>query len=60
MNPLSVKEIDKEAFAYNYGEFTLSYEGSVVEWNNITLHNRWNATSSLKVVHCKDGDIILN
>ena len=38
---------------------TINYTGTKSQWNNIIKGSYWNYSSSLKTIHCTDGDISL-
>lgn len=57
--PNSVKSIGKDAF-YKCGLLkTINYNGSKEQWNLINKGPKWKYNSSLKIIHCTDGDIKL-
>ncbi len=57
--PNSVKSIGRGVF-YKCGLLkTINYNGSKEQWNLINKGPKWKYNSSLKTIHCTDGDIKL-
>ena len=54
-----VTTIGRYAFGYCTSLFTINYEGTTSQWNNITIGNNWNYNVPATAVHCTDGDIVL-
>lgn len=53
--PKSVVEIGNLSFAcLHLSEF--NYEGTMEEWNAVTLASNWKQNAPFTVVHCSDGD----
>ena len=57
--PDSVTTIGDGAFGYCTSLSTINYEGTMSQWNNITIGNDWNDNVPATVVHCTDGDVSL-
>jgi hypothetical protein len=57
--PASVTMIDEFAFEYCSGLNSLTYEGTVEQWKTITLQPLWSDFSAITVIHCTDGDVVL-
>ena len=55
--PDSIVAISTGAFAYCNSATSLTYEGTIDDWNNIYKAEGWYANSALEVVHCSDGDV---
>jgi hypothetical protein len=36
---------------------SITFQGSIAQWNEIELGNLWNHEVSATVVHCTDGDV---
>ena len=54
-----VKNIGTRAFAYLTSLSNITYLGTIFEWNAITKEDKWNYNTSVEVVKCSDGDVIL-
>lgn len=51
--------IDASVF-YGCNNLTsITFDGTVAEWNDITLDDLWYAESSIATVHCTDGDVTI-
>ena len=57
--PNSVTSIDKYAFDSCISLNYISYKGTKDQWGKIALMDEWNDSSSIKAIHCIDGDIEL-
>lgn len=57
--PNSVTSIDKYAFGSCISLNYISYKGTKDQWGKIALMDEWNYSSSIKAIHCIDGDINL-
>ena len=57
--PNSVTSIDKYAFDSCISLNYISYKGTKDQWGKIALMDEWNDSSSIKAIHCTDGDITL-
>ena len=55
--PKSVASIDSKVFAFCDALEEIYYDGSIEEWNRIEKHEKWLVHSSVKVIHCTDGDL---
>jgi hypothetical protein len=55
--PKSVASIDSKVFAFCNALEEIYYDGSIEEWNRIEKHEKWLDYSSVKVIHCTDGDL---
>ena len=53
--PNSVISIGNGAFSGNLK--TITYSGTISEWNAISKDNFWNDTTKNHIIHCTDGDI---
>ena len=58
--PDSVVAISAGAFAYCNSATSLTYEGTVNDWNSIYKADGWYANSAIEVVHCSDDDVWVN
>ena len=56
--PKCVKIIKSYAFV-NYSFASVTYEGTIDEWNEIVKENNWNNGTKLKTIICSDGTITL-
>lgn len=54
--PKSVTRIDHAAFGECTSVTSITYEGTVAEWENVIHGEGWFTGSDVKVVHCSDGD----
>ena len=57
--PNSVTSIGDRAFEGCSSLATITYLGTTDEWNKISIDNNYSWLSSLKSIHCADGDIKL-
>ena len=57
--PNSVKSIGDDAFAYCSSLTSITFQGSMKEWNNIVKGSYWKVHAPATVVHCTDGDVTL-
>lgn len=57
--PDSVKSIGPWAFSSCSNLHNIQYIGTTDQWGNINLGYRWDRDSSIKTIHCTDGDIKL-
>ena len=57
--PKSVISIGYNAFGSCRALTDITFEGTIEQWNAITLDNSWRSGSSVAVIHCSDGDINL-
>ena len=55
--PSSVTEIGKGAFEGCEMLNSITFQGTIAQWNEIELGNLWNHEVSATVVHCTDGDV---
>lgn len=55
--PKNVKEIEYSAFAYCQSLITIEYEGTVEQWNEISLDSGWNQSVPATQVVCVDGTV---
>ena len=55
--PKSLTNIESFAFSGCALLSELNYDGTVLEWGQITLETNWNLNTTVSVVHCTDGDI---
>lgn len=55
--PTSVVFIGYQAFSNTPNLTSITYKGTIAQWNNINLDIGWEYNSSITVVHCSDGDI---
>ena len=55
--PNSIILIKEGAFHHYSGSVT--YDGTIAEWNRITKETDWNPASDGITVHCKDGDVTI-
>ena len=55
----NVNSIGEYAFWYVTKLKTINYSGTKSQWNSIVKGAFWNYSSSLKTIHCTDGDISL-
>ena len=58
--PKGIETIGERAFASCYNIKSLSYQGTIAEWNSLELDPIWYRDSSITAVHCSDGDIAIN
>lgn len=56
--PKCIKIITSHAFG-NYTFASVTYEGTIDEWNEIVKENNWNNGTKLKTIICSDGTITL-
>lgn len=57
--PSSVEMIDFEAFNYCEALTDFNFNGTMAQWEAITLGTDWNLNAAFTVVHCTDGDVSL-
>lgn len=57
--PNSVKSIGRGVFYKCELLKTINYKGTKEQWNSISKGPKWKYNSSLKTIHCTDGDIKL-
>ena len=57
--PQSLTEIQKEAFSLCKSLTEITYAGSKKQWGKVNKNSSWRDRSSLKVIHCWDGDVVL-
>ena len=57
--PNSVTSIGNYAFDSCISLNYISYKGTKEQWSKIKLENEWDDKSSIKTIHCTDGDITL-
>lgn len=55
--PSSVSIISDRVFAYCEKLKEITYKGTKADWNKIKKQPAWNHYSSIKTIHCIDGDI---
>ena len=55
--PTSITYIGEGIFDANVTIKEIIYAGTIVEWNNITFHENWNAGGPAFIVTCTDGTI---
>ena len=54
-----VTTIGFNAFGYCTSLSTINYEGTMSQWNNISIAYSWNSNVPATAVHCTDGDVSL-
>ena len=61
--PVSLQYIGAYAFYTGFAGIprlsVINYRGTMSQWSQITLGERWNDSSKAEVVHCIDGDVDL-
>ena len=57
--PKSLTDISDFGLSNNANLTDVYYAGTVSDWANVKLGNRWNYNSSFTVIHCTDGDVDL-
>ena len=57
--PSHIKRIGKSAFEHCINLMSINYIGTKDQWSKINLEIGWNRGSSIKTIHCIDGDIEL-
>ena len=57
--PISVISIGSEVFAYCKKLKEITYKSTKEDWNKIVKLYSWDSLSSIKTIHCTDGDITL-
>lgn len=57
--PGSVISIGSEVFSYSKKLKEITYKGTKSDWNKIDKQPSWDYLSSIKIIHCTDGDINL-
>ena len=55
--PNGVTAIGRYAFYYCSSLNSITFEGTIEQWNNVTKGNNWNDGVPTTVVHCTDGDV---
>jgi len=55
--PVSVESIGGDAFSGCMNLSAIQYEGTKKQWKRIRLSKDWKKFSSIKKIHCTDGDI---
>lgn len=58
--PNSVTSIGKWAFGSCSSLSTISYTGTIAQWNAITKYENWRYKVPATVVHCTDGELKFN
>jgi hypothetical protein len=54
-----VTSIEKEIFLSCSSLTSITFEGTIEQWNNIDKNTNWNSSSYITTIHCIDGDITL-
>lgn len=57
--PSTVTMIDFEAFNYCEALTDFNFNGTMAQWEAITLGDGWKDNAAFTVVHCTDGDVTL-
>lgn len=57
--PDSVTSIGVWAFGYCNSLTSITFQGTIAQWEEIKLGSSWNKEVPAKVVHCTDGDVEL-
>lgn len=55
----NVTSIGRFAFRHCSNLTSITYNGTVNQWDAITKTYMWNSYSSIQVIHCADGDVTL-
>ena len=55
--PNSVTSIGKYAFLGCTGLTSITFEGTMAQWNEIQKADGWNNNTGSYIIHCTDGDI---
>ena len=55
----SVTSIGDLAIVYCYRLTTINFNGTTSQWNEITKASAWIGYTSVKTIHCTDGDVTL-
>lgn len=58
--PRSVKKINANAFFNTPSLVSIKYNGTKLQWSQVTRGSNWLAASGTNVVQCKDGNIKVN
>ena len=53
----SVTYIGENAFAYCSRLTSITFNGTIAQWNAISKYNQWNYGTGNYTIHCTDGDI---
>ena len=57
--PSTLSSIGMRSFAWCTSLTSIYFNGTIEQWNSITLQSEWNRDSPISVVHCLNGDIAL-
>jgi hypothetical protein len=52
-----VTSIGKQAFDGCDSLLSITYQGTMAQWNEIDFGNGWNDEVPTEVIHCTDGDV---
>jgi len=52
-----VSSIGKHAFLYCTSLTSITYNGTMAQWDAVAKHDSWDANTGDYTVHCTDGDI---
>jgi len=55
-----IKVIEMQAFEGDIGLTSINYKGTKSQWASVSLGEEWHEGSSIRVIHCIDGDITIN
>lgn len=55
----NITYIGRGAFSGNTNLITLDYRSTMADWEAIEKHYSWRSGSSIRTIHCTDGDITL-
>lgn len=55
-----IKIIEMQAFEGDFSLTSINYKGTKSQWASVSLGEEWNEGSSIRVIHCIDGDITIN
>ena len=57
--PRKIREICTQAFYKCTNLTSINYKGTMAQWDNIKCNSSWRESSSIRIIHCIDGDIEL-
>lgn len=58
--PKTLKSLGEDAFQNCAILTDLRFEGTLAEWNAMEKEDGWNSGCPFTVIHCSDGDVVLN